>query len=277
MRVMNARLIVLLCGALLGAGAAHSQAPAPRSGGPGVSDYLLGAAVTSSEDTLGSEERRLRLRPLWSVQVGRFRLSTSRAAALWQLGREPFDPGLSTVLRSGERLSLSTSLQLDRGRKASSDPLFRGLPDVRDTVRGRLTARHALDEHWALRGVLSADLLGRGGGLLAIASVGHRRALSASTQLDLSASATWGSGTYVRTHYGISPEAATASGRMAYVPGSGWVSGQLGAEISTALSRRWVVFGGVGYTVMAGDARRSPLVSRRSTWSLSTGLAYRCC
>lgn len=248
-----------------------------RARAPTERDYLLGAAVASSESTLGSEGRRLRLEPLWSFQLGRFRISSSRAAALWQLGREPYDPGVSTVLVRGDQLSLSTSLQYDRGRRASSDVLFQGLPDVRTTVRGRLTARYALGEHWSARAALAADLLGREGGVTLSPALSYRLPLSSQTQLDLSAGALWGSGTYLRTHYGIAPDVALAAGRTAYLPQSGWVSWQLGAEISTALSTRWVGFAGLGYTAMLGDARHSPLVSRRDSWGATVGVAYRCC
>lgn len=244
---------------------------------PTERDYLLGAAVSSSEPTLGSEGRRLRLEPLWSFQFGRFRVSSSRAAALWQLGREPYDPGVSTVLLRGDRLALSTSLQYDGGRRSSSDALFQGLPDVRRTLRGRLTARYALDDHWSARAALSADLLGREGGVTLAPGLNYRLPLSRQTLLDLSAGALWGNGTYLRTQYGIAPDVAVAAGRVAYVPQAGWVGWHMGVEVSTALSTRWVGFAGLGYNAMLGDARHSPLVSRRDTWSATVGLAYRCC
>jgi outer membrane scaffolding protein for murein synthesis (MipA/OmpV family) len=45
----------------------------------------------------------------------------------------------------------------------------------------------------------------------------------------------------------------------------------------TALNRHWVVWGGVGVSQVQGDARRSPLTVRPTGYSVSLGLAYRCC
>jgi outer membrane scaffolding protein for murein synthesis (MipA/OmpV family) len=38
-----------------------------------------------------------------------------------------------------------------------------------------------------------------------------------------------------------------------------------------------VVFGGLRYSQLRGDARRSPLAVKPDNYGVSLGLAYRCC
>ena len=54
-------------------------------------------------------------------------------------------------------------------------------------------------------------------------------------------------------------------------------STHLGLEVKTLVSDRWVLFGGVGYQQLRGDARRSPLAVKPDSYNVSIGLAYRCC
>ena len=63
----------------------------------------------------------------------------------------------------------------------------------------------------------------------------------------------------------------------AYQPGGGMHSTDVGLEIKTAVADRWVVFGGVRYQQLRGDARRSPLAVKPDSYGVSLGLAYRCC
>ena len=82
---------------------ADSEAPVRR--------YLVGAALSSSQSHIGSDERELGLQPILGFWVGRYRLSTGRASSLWNVGRATVvDPGLSTTLLSKSDWSLGASL-----------------------------------------------------------------------------------------------------------------------------------------------------------------------
>lgn len=238
-------------------------------------DYVIGGAIVSSAAHVGEADRRLSLSPAWAFQVGRFRLASGPAANLLSVGRETVDAGLSTVLVRQGGWRLSTSLRISEGRDSGGDVLLQGLPDVRATLLGRVTASVDLGSRWS--GSLSAtqDLLGRGSGLGLGAGLGYRYPLSATTYWDASAGLGWGNALAHRTNFGISPEAAAASGRTAYVPGAGWDSASLGWSLTSALSERWVAYGGVGVSQLQGAAARSPLVGRRTVASASIGLAYR--
>eukprot|EP01041_Mallomonas_annulata_P034391 gene34391-57148_t len=60
-------------------------------------DYLLGASLSSGRDPFGTSEQKLGLRPIWAVQLGRFRFATSGASALLAHGGQPLSPGGRTA------------------------------------------------------------------------------------------------------------------------------------------------------------------------------------
>jgi outer membrane scaffolding protein for murein synthesis (MipA/OmpV family) len=62
---------------------------------------------------------------------------------------------------------------------------------------------------------------------------------------------------------------------MPYQLGSGWERVSLGWNMTSALSRRWVAFGGLNLSQLQGAAARSPLVGRRAVYAVTVGLAYR--
>lgn len=105
----------------------------------------------------------------------------------------------------------------------------------------------------------------------------YHHPVSRNTYWDAGVGMQWGSATYMQTHYGISAAAAQSSGRPAFELASGWERLSLNWGMASALNERWVVFGGLGWSALQGDARFSPLVGQRDAWSANLGLAYRCC
>jgi MipA family protein len=280
-----------LAGAVLSligaAGLAQDGADAPaqdRSGTPrdevalqASRDYLVGAAIGSSANPLGTAEQKLSLGGIWAFQLGRLRFASSGASALLNQGRDTVDSGVSTQLARSDKVSLNTSLAIDDGRdwRDEKDPRFHGLGKVRATVRGRLTLGLSLSERWSLTSRASQDLLGRDGGLRLDTGLNYRQRLSRDTHWDLSFGAGWANGTFRQTHYGISPEGAAATGLPAYAIGSGWDSLSMGWRITSALNQHWVGYAGLGMAQLQGAARRSPLATRPTTYSAGVGLAYR--
>lgn len=242
-----------------------------------VHGYVVGAAVADGRDHVGQGGHTLTLQPVWGLWVGRFRLSTGGATALWGVGREAVvDAGLSTTLVSRSDWSLGASLRWDEGRQADdADPLLRGAPAVRGTLRGRLALGYALGPRWSASAGVSQDLLGRAGGAQVSAGLTYRHPLSPRTHWDFTWGVRAGDATYLRSVYGLSPEAAARAGRTPHEPGAGAEGVQLGWRIVSALNHDWVAYGGVGVSRLVGDAARSPLVGARQVWSAHIGLAYR--
>ena len=238
-------------------------------------EYLLGLSLVSPGDHVQYTGQGLHLRPLAAMQLGRFRLANSGASELMSVGREQVDPGLSTVLLDTPGWKFSTSLRLDDKRRWSQDSPFSGLPGVRRTLRGRVIASGELAEHtsWSLG--VSQDLLGRGGGLLATAGLGYRYPVSDKTYWDVYAGVGWGNALYRQTRYGIDEDVALINNLTPYAVGAGWDSVSLGWSLKSALSQRWVAFGGMGASQLLGTAARSPLVHRVTTLGATVGVAYR--
>ena len=271
-----ARLTLLPCALVLVscATAGHAQVAEPVAL-EASRDYLLGASLSSGRDPFGTSEQKLGLRPIWAFQLGRFRFATSGASALLAQGRESVDSGVSTVLTRSDLLSLSTSLSIDEGRSWKDDPVYGGLPRVRDTVRGRVTAGFTLSPRWSGSLRASQDLLGRDGGLRLDSGLNYRYPLSPQTHWDLSLGLGWANGTYRQTHYGIAPTAAATTGLQAYALGSGFDGASLGWRMTSALNRNWVAYGGLSVYQLQGAVARSPLATRTTTFGATLGLAYR--
>lgn len=234
-------------------------------------DYLIGVTASTSLD--GSPS--LKLRPMLAFQLGRVRVSTGGASALLSLGRNPVDPGLSAALLQDDRWSVSTALRLQRGRSSGNDPLLQGLPDVPNTVIGRLSVNYTLDPRWVVGASAAQDLLGNHVGLRFNARLRYRHPVSERTYWEAGLGASAGNHTYLQTHFGIAPADAVRTGRTAYVPDSGWESVSLGWTITRVVNRHWVAFAGLSASQLQGQAARSPLVTDRTSYGASAGIAYR--
>lgn len=248
------------------------QAPVVEFG----KDYLIGASLTSSSAHMGRTESSVRLKPVFAFQLGRLRVSRSRANVIMSAGRgEGVETGVSTQLLARQDWSLSASLRLDNGRSFEGDPRWEGLPDIDDTVRGRLSARRSLGARWSTSISIDHDLLDKKGGARIVGGLGYRLPASDMSHWDFSASSSWGSSRYMQTHYGIALPSATRVGASPYTPGSGFESLQLGVDYTHALGENWVAFGGIGFSRLLQPASASPLIDRKSVYGIAIGLAWR--
>ena len=229
----------------------------------------------SSLDYAGGAGRKNSLRPAWAIEYGRFRLSTSRGSAFMGHGLGPRESGASATLVERDRAYLSASLRIDNGRDGADAPILVGLPPVRSTLRARVSAGYALTPRWSVGAGLSQDILGRGGGAQLSASVGYAWPVTEQTKVVFGAGASFGDRTYLRSHFGV--PAGSAGGLPAFAPGAGLYSVDAGVEVMSAIHRNWVVLGAVRMSQLQGDARRSPLSVQPTGYSVSVGLAYRCC
>jgi outer membrane protein len=264
--------------ACLGAGTSAYAADVQADEAPAkpVFNYALGALVSSSPDYAGGDGRKHSLRPAWAVEYGRVRLSTSRGSAFMGHGLGPRDSGgASATLAHGDRFNLSASLRIDKGRDGSDAPILVGLPSVRSTLRARVSAGYALTSRWSVGVGLSQDILGRDGGAQLSTSLGYTWPVTEQTKVTFGAGASFGDRTYLRGHFGVP---AGGSGPLpAFDPGAGLYSVDGGVEVMSAIDRHWVFLVAARVSQLKGDARRSPLTIEPTGYSVSVGLAYRCC
>lgn len=240
--------------------------------------YVIGLSLDEVPTYSGSGSYELRPRPLWALQYGNFRLSTSGARAVMGFGGEAVSgSGASLQLADTGLWKIGAALRLASGRSSSDDPALAGLPDIRATLRGRVYADRRLGEHWSVGLGVSQDLLGRAGGALASVGLGYGARLTAHTTWSAGLSANVANGTYMQTHYGVDPAASLRSGYPAFAPRAGLLDIGAGVGAMTALSPHWIFFTGAGTGRLLGDSANSPLTRSTTSWRLSAGIAYRCC
>src|SRR3989344_5038269 len=143
------------------------------------------------------------------------------------------------------------------------------------TSRGSAFMGHGLTPRWSVGAGLSQDILGRDGGAQLSTSVGYTWPVTEQTKVTFGAGASFGDRTYLRGHFGVP---AGGSGALpAFDPGAGLYSVDAGVEVMSAINRHWVILGAARVSQLKGDARRSPLTVEPTGYSVSVGLAYRCC
>lgn len=239
------------------------------------SRFVLGVTSISSAAYPGSDQSKVKLRPLWAYQYGRWRISSSRASAVLGFATDAPGPGASTELIGTKDWHLGAAFRLDSGRKASDSPYLHGLPDVRRTLRGRIYTSYAIDKQWSIGGNVSQDLLGRDGGALVSIDLGHRRWLTPQLEWTSALGATLANRRHMTTYFGISDEQALQSGLRPFAPGAGLRDVHLGTGLTTALTPHWIAFGNLGVSRLLGGAADSPLTRRANGFSASLGIAYR--
>jgi MipA family protein len=273
MNVFRTRSLVLL---VMGLGLGRLALATGALSVPEVDQgYLIGASVASSSSHVGNAKARYTLKPMFAFQLGSVRVSRSRATTLMSAGREKLETGLSTDFDIFSDWRLSASLRVDNGRSFDEDPQLAGLPDVRTTLRARLSTSRPLGGQWSWNASVDQDILSREGGLRLSQGFGYRLRVSENTHWDFSASTTWGNGRYLQTQYGIDAASAANTGRAPYLLGSGWESFRTSVQFTHAINGHWVAFGGLDLSQLLRGAAHSPLVGRVTTHGLSVGVAYR--
>ena len=247
----------------------------PAAGADERVQILVGVAANTSPNFFGGPSQQFSLKPVIGLQWGRWRLSTGGGYGLMGQGRRDLGSGAQAVLTDTDRFNLSLSLNIDRGRDVAETDRLKGVPDVRSTLRARLRARYYLTDRWTASLAASQDLLGRGRGMELDGWLGYRWPLSEATRIDLGIGASWGNDAYMRSQFGIPASATAASGYPAFAPRAGLYQTELGVDVAHALSRTWVLFGGLRYSQLHGDARRTPLTERSSGVSATIGIAWR--
>jgi len=247
----------------------EQQEPAPKF------RYLAAARLQYQPEYAGAQRYEFKLRPVWALQWGRWRISTSGGNGLLGFGGEVRGDGASTELVRSDKLKLGLSFRVDSGRSSGDASTTSGLPDVRRTLRGRVYAGYALTKDWQLSGSLSQDLLGRQGGLVAGLDLGWRLRQTAHLEWTAGGGISVGDATNMRSYFGVTPEGSAASGLPVYTPSAGLRDAHAGMGWTWQLGPRWIAFGSAGAAVQMGPAADSPLTQRRLGGSVAVGLAYR--
>lgn len=257
--------------------AVRAEVPLPRSRMPLPVDSrwegAIGLVVNHSPTYQGSAKDKNTLVPGIFLRYGRF--TVTNASGFVSRRSDDIERGVTAELLRRDNLRIKLSARFDGGRDAGDDPALQGLPDVRVTLRARLSVQRLLAEGWQLNGALSPDVLGRGGGMLAEGSFGRqwwlRPGLRASADLGLA----WADSQYMRTNFGITPTQSAITGLRAFAPGGSLRNVSIGAGLNTDFGPRWIGYLNVGASHLLGEARDSPLTRRNNSLNVNAGLAWR--
>lgn len=250
-------------------------APLPQPAADAPFSYALGLAVIDSPTYAGATGRAQKLRPLWSVRYGRFRISGARASGLLGSPTTEKGSGATADLIESARWTLGLGLRLDNGRSASDDPMLAGLPDIRRTLRARLSSNIKLGAGFSTSVSYSADLLGRDGGGQLGWGLGYAWAPWPQAAASVGVGANWADRRHMQTYFGITPAVAQATGRTAFAAGAGLVDVNAGIALRMPLRSNWAMVGGLSVSRLQGDAAASPLTHRPFGATASLALAWR--
>lgn len=269
---------------------AHAQTPANNPMPDGSRDLYLGLGLVSQNAYQGGAERRLRALPLvqleWSNGV--FIAGMSAGMHLSQRPGLEYGPLLALqVKRSGDGngaslgdvSSASASEQALPGvlrRQGSGANALLGMDKIKARVQAGVFANYYLTPTLRLTNNVLYGAGNQRDGLLWNVALQHTAPdLTAHHRITYSAGVTLVNRRHNASFFGVTDSEALASGHGAYAPRGGVQDVNLGARWNWAISPDWIVTSGARVTRLQGDARHSPLVQRPTSFSMSSGLAYR--
>ena len=246
-----------------------ATATLPPPGHAELSNYpMVGPAVRSRPAYDGSDTQRGELVPV-----------------IRYLGEPLFIRSTQGVLEGGLRMKLAPGLfgaaqiAYEPGRRTSESGFLesRGVPDV---DRG---ASVGAQLEWDARiGPAPTTLLAR---------VRRHAESDRGTQADLRfsigvleagrlgmglfAQATWGSGSAIRSLYGITGAESASTGLRAYSPDSGLLFASAGLLWSYDITPKWVAVGNFELRHLGSEAKDSPIAQRSTNHYMAAGVAYR--
>jgi MipA family protein len=248
--------------------------PAKAAKGPAF-EGAVGLTLAYRPEYLGASRSRFRLTPGVYLRYGR--LTASNAGGFATRRADDVVPGVALDVVRSERARLGASLRFDGGRAESTSAAFKGLGNIRPTLRLRTGASWQVQGPWRVGASWSVDVLGRGGGGTGDISGGWETKFSADTSLNVGAGLGFANSRYLQNQFGISPSQAANTGYPVYEPCTGWrdmgLNVSLRHDMNWGADERWIVIGGANVSRLIGPAAASPLTTARNGWGLSVGVA----
>lgn len=292
------KMKMLLACLLAGACAATSaQTPATNPMPDGSGDLYVGLGAVSAAPYAGAGTREVRALPQVQLQWSNGLFISGMSAGMHLSTINRFEYGPLLAMHPGRDLDgsghgaggidqpfagLLPPPDEGEGDLASSvrlAPAGTGLAGMR-RIRSALQAGAFANFYLTPRVRLASSVLygagdGRDGVLVNLGLQHVATSVGARHRVSLSAGANLVNRSYNQAYFGISEDEASLGVREPYAAGSGVRDVYLGAGWNWSLSPSWMLVSAARVSQLRGDARRSPLVERAASVTVSTGLAYR--
>ncbi len=246
---------ILLAATLLAAGAAvHAQAfDAVRIFGPVEADGkgAVGAAVISVPAYLGSGQRRTLLVPVFDYR--------------WKNGFfAGTGNGIGYLFNSAPDVQYGLRLTADFGRKASRSPALNGMGDIDAAAEVGGFFNYFVSPAISLTSSLRYGAGDDRKGMVIDLGANYAVQLAPQWRGAVGVGTTYANAKTMQSFFGVTPAQAITSGYAAYSPGAGFRDVRASASLNYFVNSKWAVTGAVSATSLQGDAKRSPIVRKRS-------------
>lgn len=186
-------------------------------------------------------------------------------------------PGVGNVKkeRADDGFSIGPSFRYVYKRDSGDHPELRGLGniDAAFELGGRIAYQWGLFRPWlAVR-----HGLGGHSGIVAETGLDLRFRPGAATEFSIGPRASFATGEYMRTYFGVTPAESARSGLAAYNPGGGIKGAGLEVSGRYELTQHWALVGSAYYERLIGDAAASPVVKvgNENQITARLGLSYK--
>ena len=232
--------------------------------GPGL-HAVVGAGIDTVPKFPGSAHNRTQGIPAINVSYGRFSIG-------------PGDGGPALRFAALDAAGVNAGIEVTRSfrdlRRATDDPLLRGLGDVKAAARTGVFANY--DHEWlSVNSSVLWDVNGTRQGVLATLGAAAEYHPNATWRLTAGPKLVFGNGEYERTVFGIDTLQSRNSGRPQYVPKSGLTEAGLDVGAMYQVTRHWAVGANIGLTRLEGDSGKSPIVEKKNQHDAVAFVAYR--
>ena len=246
-------------------GAAHAQAfDAVRMyGDPGANGQgTVGIAAVLGYRYMGSDERRSAVLPALEY----------RWANGWFVGTTN---GVGYKFSSDPSMQYGVRVTADFGRSESRSPVLAGMGDIKARPEVGGFFNFYLSRDFNLTSSLRYGSGNDRRGAQLDLGVHYGLQLAPQWRTTVGVSTTFVNGSYMQSHFGVTPAQALTSQNPAYTAGAGVRDVRASASVTHFINTEWSLTGGVSVSSLQGDAKNSPIVRERTPITGLLALGYR--
>jgi MipA family protein len=227
----------------------------------GSSMVMLGLGVLNTPSYLGSDERKTRALPLIDAR--------------WRNGWFAGTRGIGYRLDTGTPFSGGVRLTVDLGRDEDDADALRGMGDIKARPELGLFANYKLTPGLGLGTSFRYGSGNDRDGILADISLNGSFRINPSNRLVGGLTTTFANTKAMQSAFGVDATQSLSSGYALYSPGSGLRDVSLQIGNMTMLRPNTMLFIGVDARTLMGDAKDSPLTTKRTGVGALATLSFR--